>query len=217
MKIIKELLGKENKKTLVFLKCDEQKKDTSSDIDAVLNCDFGVVDIKYNGECFFHYISETKDEEEDINFVRIYIDFYDSLSYDDVKDFFEAYEIIFQRIVNGLDANPDSFSKYTKQAIDMLKMLAVYPKEKELLEIAIEKLVAGKLGRVENTNYHVVEKNKGTRQLVYVSTCLDDTRINKVVEFDVKSHLLTTDEQYVRQIGKYYKFSNFDEKYVFYK
>lgn len=95
MKIIKELLGKENKKTLVFLKCDEQKKAIlNSDIDAWLYCRYGVVDIKEDGECWFHYV-KFEAKHEDLDFVRVYIDFYDSLSYDDVKEFFKAYEIFF--------------------------------------------------------------------------------------------------------------------------
>lgn len=211
MTIIEELLCN-NKKANVTLKCDEQKKDTSEDIDALLTCNYGVVDIKKDGECWFHYVNfETK--QEDLDFVRIYIGFYDELSYDDVKEFFNAYEIIFQRIVNGLIAG---MSKYTKQAIDILEMLAVYPKDISILEIAIEKLIEGQLGRVENTNYHVVE-NKGARQLVYVSMCLDDTRINNVVEFDADSRLLTTDKLYASQIGKYYKFQNFDGKKYYFK
>ena len=112
------------KKTKVFLKCDEQKKDTSEDIDALLYIRYGAVDIKKDGECWFHYVTfETK--QEDLDFVRIYIDFYDDMSYDDVKDFFNTYEIFFQRIVDGLsNFNTDSFSKYIKPAVDMLIFLA---------------------------------------------------------------------------------------------
>lgn len=122
---IKELLGKQDKKANAFLKCDEQKKAIlNSDIDALLYIRYGAVDIKEDGECFFHYVNfEAK--PEDLDFVRIYIDFYDDMSYDDVKDFFNAYEIFFQRIVDGLsNFNPDSFSKYIKPAVDMLTFLA---------------------------------------------------------------------------------------------
>ena len=123
---IKELLGRENKKNLVFLKCDEQKKAIlKSDIDALLYIRYGAVDIKEDGECWFHYVNfEAK--PDDLDFVRIYIDFYDDMSYDDVKDFFNEYEIFFQRIVDGLSGfNPDSLAK----SIDMLTFLATEEKQ----------------------------------------------------------------------------------------
>lgn len=216
MKLLNELLAVKENKITVFLKYDKPRIETHASIDEFFE-HMGVVDISKNGECFFHYIEMAEylsgKNYNNENSVRICLVFFDAFKIKDIKKFFSSYKILFQRVVNELnETTSDKYSNYSNGAVNILKELLSYPKQKEELEGAIEFLIDGNLGRFKNSDYFVIQCDDATdRQLIKSVTRQDDTSLLVVVEYDDFTKNLATNEIYVKELGKYYHFVSYDK------